>query len=72
MIGTCSMPIIGPESKIGSPMLSIFLWLESPAWSSIVSARFAKDAVRTVGEIEFNEDHSISNISPIVTLLVTE
>lgn len=45
-------------------MPRVFLWFESLAWSSKVSARFASVAVRAMGEMEFKVDQRDSKISP--------
>ena len=43
-------------------MPRVFLWFESNAWSSKISALCANVAVRAVGEIELRVDQSDSKI----------
>ena len=54
--------LAGKQNHI--PNESAFLWFESEAWSSNISAWWARVAVRVVGVIVIRTDHSDSKTSP--------
>lgn len=51
----------------GIPMCCIFFQLLSFIWSSRISVRWDRDAVRVAAETELSTDHNVSNTSPSTT-----